>query len=397
MVRAVYFDCAGGAAGDMILGALVDAGAPLDAVQAQLDLLGLPIALEDATVTRAGVLARKVEVITAPDQGHRTLADIRRIVEASALDAGVASRALAVFVRLARAEGAVHGVDPDAVEFHEVGSLDAIADVAGAMIALDLLGVERCYVSTLPLGGGTVRARHGVLPVPGPAVLALLVEAGLPARPGAAHEGERVTPTGAAILAELASPGRPEMTLVAAGTGAGSSDPPDRPNVLRAWVGDVAAAPPAAKMTLLETNIDDMNPELLPYARDRLLRAGAADAWLTPIAMKKGRAATMLSVLCADALVPTLSRLILEETTTLGMRSRPVDRIVAERELIAFESTLGPAQAKAKLLDGRVVAVAPEFDASRALAERHGLPLQEVYRVVEREAWALLEGGKAPT
>lgn len=370
----------------MILGALVDAGASLDAIQEQLDLLGLPIALEDSTVRRAGVSARKVEVVTAPDQAHRTLADIRDLLGASNLAAGVSARALAVFERLARAEGAVHGVDPEQVEFHEVGSLDAIADVTGAMLALDLLGIERCYVSTLPLGGGTVRARHGILPVPGPAVLALLVESGLPAVPGAAGEGERVTPTGAAILAELAEAGRPEMTLVAAGIGAGSADPEDRPNVLRAWIGDVTRERPGGGMTLLETNIDDMNPEILAYARDRLLREGAADAWLTAVGMKKGRAATMLSVLCEDALVPALSRIVFEETTTLGMRSRHIDRIVAERELITFESSLGPAQAKAKVIEGRVVAIAPEFEACRALAEQHGLPLQEVYRLVEREA-----------
>ncbi len=390
-LRPLYFDASAGAAGDMILGALVDAGAPVAGIAAALARLGLPVELTTTKVTRAGIAATKVEVVVAEQQPHRRFVDVRQIIAASALDEADKARSIAVFERLAAAEAKVHGAAAEEVEFHEVGSLDAIADVVGCVVALRLLGVGPVFVSPLPVGSGTVGTRHGVIPLPGPAVLELLASAHAPiaAAPDAAYE--TLTPTAAAIFVTLGTFARPPMRLVAVGTGAGTRDPAERPNVLRVWIGEVDEVRSLRRtMALLETNIDDMNPEILAYTRDVLLASGAADAWLTPIQMKKGRAATKLSVLCTEDVLDALAAIVLHETTTLGLRVQRVDRIEAEREILAFESSLGPAAVKVKRLDGRVVGVAPEFEVCREIASRTGLVLVEVYRIVEAEARASL-------
>jgi uncharacterized protein (TIGR00299 family) protein len=257
-------------------------------------------------------------------------------------------------------------------------------DVTGAVAGLRLLGVEEVCVSPLPLGHGEASGSHGSIPVPAPATVELLARAGAPVAPGEGPRGELVTPTGAAILTTLGRFERPAIRLTTVGYGAGGRDPAGRPNVLRLWLGETDT--PARAMRLIETNIDDMTPELLGHAQGLLLAAGAADVWFSSIQMKKNRPAVMLSVLCSQALESEMVRLILRETSTLGVRSRDVLRYEAEREQIEFDSSLGRAAVKVKRLPGEEPSVAPEYEVCRGLAEAHGLTLADVYRIVSAEA-----------
>ena len=271
------------------------------------------------------------------------------------------------------------------MHLHDVGAVDAIVDVMGAVAGLRLLGAEKLYCSALPLGSGDVSGPHGVLPVPAPATLELMAMSAAPIRASPAP-GELVTPTGAAIVTTLVAFERPEMTVERVGYGAGTRDPEGRPNVLRLWLGASPEGRGTRPMLLIETNIDDMTPEMLAYVQAKLLAEGAADAWLAPVTMKKGRAAVVLSVLCTEADEERIARLLLRETSTLGVRVRPVHRWEAEREVLEFESSLGPAAVKVKRLPGEPPRFAPEYESARALAESSGLPIAEVYRIVEREA-----------
>jgi uncharacterized protein (TIGR00299 family) protein len=251
--------------------------------------------------------------------------------------------------------------------------------------------VEAFYCSPLAVGGGSARGAHGRIPAPGPATMALLSAVNAPLRDGTGEpQMELVTPTGAALVAELARFGRPAMTLSGVGTGAGTRDIPGRPNVLRLFLGEMESPAPLRTMLLVETNIDDMPAELFGHVQERLFAAGAADVWFTPIQMKKNRPGVLLSALCRPELEGEVAALILAETSTLGLRVREVRRHEAEREVVRFESSLGPAEVKVKRLPGRPATAAPEYEACRTLAAAHGLPLIEVYRIVAREADAWL-------
>lgn len=393
MTRVAYLDCFSGISGDMLLGALIDAGAGERALRdelAKLDIGGWSLRAE--RVTRAGIAATLARVELAERaQPHRRLPDVLRIIEASSLGEVARAQSAAVFHALANAEARVHGIAPEEVAFHEVGALDAIVDVVGAIAGLGLLGVGRVYCSALPAGGGAARSEHGALPVPAPATLELIAAAGAPlAPPGREPAMELVTPTGAAIATTLATFERPAMTVRAVGHGAGGRDPDGWPNILRLWVGEAERGAARPAMTLVETNIDDMNPEILAYVVDRLLAAGAVDAWLQPIQMKKSRAGVLLSALCAPEREDEIAGLILRETSTLGVRVREVRRHEAQRESLEFESSIGPAAVKVKRLPGEPPRVAPEYEACRRLAESTGRPLIEVYSIVEREALARL-------
>jgi hypothetical protein len=391
-MRVAYFDCVSGASGDMILGALVDAGVAPDALRAELTALPLSgWQIEVDRVLRAGLAGTRVRVHADNAQPPRRLPDILDILDRSGLPTADRERAARVFRTLAEAEARVHGIAPEEVHFHEVGAVDAIIDVIGAVVALRLLGVDQVYVSPLPLGSGTVRTAHGSLPVPAPATLALLTAARAPLRSGTDEPAvELVTPTGAALLTALGRFERPAMRLMGSGTGAGGRDLPDRPNVLRVLLGETETAPLVRPMVVLETNIDDMPAELFGYALERLFAAGAVDVWFTPIQMKKNRPATMLSVLCRPEQEAALVDLLLHETSTLGVRVREVQRYEAAREQFEFQSSLGPAVVKVKRLAGEPPRVAPEYDVCRALAARSGLPLLEVYRIITSEALATL-------
>jgi uncharacterized protein (TIGR00299 family) protein len=391
--RIAYLDCFSGISGDMLLGALLDAGLQREALEGELARLKLPgYRLEVSKVERAGLAATRVEVVPAGEPPpHRRLPDVLSVIEGSDLPATDRERGSLVFRRLAEAEGRVHGLPPEEVEFHEVGAVDTLVDVMGAVAGLRLLQVAELYCSPLPAGGGEARGAHGVLPVPAPATLELLARAGAPlASPAGEPAFELVTPTGAAIVTTLARFERPAMRVTGVGCGAGARDLPGRPNVLRLWLGEPIAEQ-RRSMLLIETNIDDMSPELFGYVQERLFEVGAADVWFVPIQMKKNRPATLLSVLCPHDREEAVVGLLMRETSTLGVRISEVGRREAGRENLEFESSLGPAAVKVKRLDGGEAQVSPEYEACRRLALQHGLPLAEVYRIVSEEARALLE------
>jgi uncharacterized protein (TIGR00299 family) protein len=387
VVRTAYVDCFSGISGDMLLGALIAAGVDPGSLTTELRKLRVDgWALRTERVHRAGIAATLACVdLAEKPQPHRKLPEVLEIIQRSTLPASDIERASRVFRRLAEAEARVHGTSSDEIDFHEVGALDAIVDVCGAVVGLRLLAVERLYCSPLPAGGGTARSQHGELPVPAPATLELIALANAPVSASTADRPmEMVTPTGAAIVTTLAEFSRPPMTVERVGYGAGGRNPDGWPNALRLWLGEAADARPT--MLVVETNIDDMNPELYGYVQEKLFAAGAADVWFQPVQMKKNRPGVMISVLCPPEREDAIAAVLLRETSTLGVRVSPVSRHEAAREVLEFESTLGPAAVKVKRLPGEPPRVAPEYDACRRLAEQHGLPLAEVYRVIEREA-----------
>ena len=371
----------------MILGALLDAGLPFDALRTEVEKLALPPAafeIRAERVQRAGFAATKLDVIVKEPPRHRSLAEVLEVVRRSKLPEKDRGRIEAVFRALGEVEARVHGSSVEEVELHEVGAVDALVDVTGAVAGLRLLDVQDVYVSPLPLGRGEGKGSHGVLPLPAPATLELVARAGAPIVEGEGPRGELVTPTGAALLTTLGRFQRPAMRIDKVGYGAGGRDPEDRPNVLRVWLGE--SEPAGKRMRLIETNIDDMAAELLAYTQERLLAQGAADVWFTPIQMKKNRPAVMLSVLCHEALESEMVALLLRETSTLGVRVRDVSRYEAERDVFEFESSLGPAAVKVKRLPGEAPRVAPEYEVCRRIAQEKSLPLAEVYRIVAAEA-----------
>jgi hypothetical protein len=383
-----YLDMPSGISGDMFLGCLVDAGWPLSSLQGIIRSLHLP---EDACsvtaerVMRGPLQATLVQVRGTESAHHRHLSDVVAILEQADLPGAVRSRAVATFTRLAEAEAAVHGMPVEAVHFHEVGAIDAIVDVVGTVAGLHDLGVARLYASPAPLGHGWAQTQHGRIPLPAPATLALLAAAGAPTRP-APGPGELVTPTGAALLAELATFSQPPLRLSRIGSGAGQKSF-DWPNVARLWLGSPIEG---GSIVQMDTNIDDMNPELYPEVVQRLLDAGALDVWTTPIQMKKARPATQLSVLCPAAREADLADLLLRESTTLGVRVHPVHRHEAERSVATVETAYGPIQVKVKWLHGRAIGVKPEYEQCAARAREHGVSVIEVQAAAQAAAHGLL-------
>ena len=369
----------------MLLGAIIDCGVSVGDLRGELAKLRLDgYNLSATRVTRSGLAATQAVVEVAGAPAPRTLGDVLGIIDQSSLPHEDREKAARIFQRLAEAEAKVHGETVEAVHLHDVGAVDAIVDVMGTLAGLRLLDVHEVFASPLPAGAGAVDGPHGKLPVPAPATLELLSRANAPLRPADGASGELVTPTGAAILTIVGRFERPAMTLERAGYGAGSREIEGRPNVLRIWLGERTERG-VRQMVLIETNIDDMTGEMLGYARDKLLHAGAADVWFTSIQMKKGRPGVALSVICGEAQEEEIARLLLRETSTLGVRVRPVHRWEAERELLEFESSLGPASVKVKRLAGEPPTIAPEYEACKRLAEATGLPLAEVYRIVQAE------------
>ena len=343
MGRLAYLDCFSGVSGDMLLGAIIDCGVSVGDLRGELAKLRLDgYNLSATRVTRSGLAATQAVVEVAGAPAPRTLGDVLGIIDQSSLPHEDREKAARIFQRLAEAEAKVHGETVEAVHLHDVGAVDAIVDVMGTLAGLRLLDVHEVFASPLPAGAGAVDGPHGKLPVPAPATLELLSRANAPLRPADGASGELVTPTGAAILTIVGRFERPAMTLERAGYGAGSREIEGRPNVLRIWLGERIERG-VRQMVLIETNIDDMTGEMLGYARDKLLHAGAADVWFTSIQMKKGRPGVALSVICGEAQEEEIARLLLRETSTLGVRVRPVHRWEAERELLEFESSLGRA------------------------------------------------------
>ncbi len=372
-----WLDCSAGVSGDMLLGALVDAGADLGVLQEAVDRVGVePVRLERSTVTRAGIGACKVDVVVDERPRTRTWSDVRDLLERADLGERVRETALDVFARLAAAEAAVHRTTCEQVHFHEVGALDAVADVVGTAAGLGALGLTSVTASPVVLGSGTTSGAHGPLPVPPPAVVALLQGAPVLAGPVAQ---EMTTPTGAAVLASVvASYGPlPPMVLRRSGTGAGGRDSTELANVLRLVLGDPVEAP-GSDAVVLEANVDDLDPRLWPGVLSSLLEAGAHDAWLTPVLMKKGRPAHVLHVLCPPARVAVLQEVALRETTTLGVRSYAVTRRVLDRAWRTVEVDGRPVRVKLGLLGSEVVNAVPEWEDVAAAAAALGRPAKLV-------------------
>jgi len=376
--RTAWVDASAGVAGDMLLGALLDAGASLVRVQEAVDAV-VPgaVRVHATAVTRAGLRALKAEVeTTTADQPHRSWTTVRALLEAAELADPVRERAVAVFTRLAGAEARVHGTDPEEVHFHEVGALDAIADVVGTCAALVDLDVAELVVSPIAVGSGTVRTRHGTLPVPGPAVLQLV--GGWAVLAGGT--GELATPTGVALVTALAarSAALPAMTVAAVGVGAGTRDTPDRANVTRLVVGEAGSGDRLEESVLLEANVDDLDPRLWPGVLTGLLAGGARDAWLTPVLMKKGRPAHTVHVLADPGAADRLSADLFTLTSTLGVRRSPVRRDVLDRDWQPVQVAGGTVRVKIGHRAGRVVQVMPEFADVVALADGTGRPAADL-------------------
>ncbi|MBF8265155.1 MAG: putative nickel insertion protein [Dehalococcoidia bacterium] len=408
-----YFHAIGGAAGDMIMGAMVDAGLSLEALKAELSKLHVTGYTISAQPVRRGHIKGtliNVDVVEAYP-GLRSLNGLLKLVKASSFPDNIKARGEAIFRRLAQAEGKVHGVAPDKVRFHELGVVDTVIDVMGAVIGMELLELSAVYCSPLPAGSGTIMTEHGTYHLPAPATLELMAMAGAPLRgetkevrgerpevgagshlppPPSHFSFEQTTPTGAAILTTLAKFEQPSLYVKQIGYGAGSKDTARIPNVLALWVGETNAphvgAQHAAPLQVIETNIDNMSPEISGYVMEKLLEMGALDVWFTPIQMKKNRPAITLSVLYPAELESSVVEILFRETTTLGLRVQPVRRVETGREVVEFASSLGKVKVKLKYWNGKAISLAPEYDDCRRLAEEKGLPLAEVYRVVSQEA-----------
>ncbi len=386
-MRIAYFDCIAGASGDMILGALVDAGLPIETLRQQLACLHMDgFEVMSRRVTKQGFTATKVDVHVAKDAPPRHVPDIEAIVTNSDLATSIKERAVSIFRRIGTAEAAIHGMSLEQVHLHEMGGVDTIVDVVGALAGLEALGVEQVFASPLPMGRGWTQGAHGRIPLPAPATLALLKDVPVVGSP---LEAELVTPTGAALLSALVSSFGPvpPMTLSAVGYGAGARDLPI-PNLLRVLIGAGADASTAVTeaLVMLETNIDDMNPEFYDHAMARLFEGGALDVFLTPAQMKKNRPATLLRVLCRPTDTDRVISILFSETTTLGIRENAVQRHCMMREIDSVETPYGRVHVKVARLGKGRARVKPEYDDCRRLAEQSGVPLHDVYRAAELAA-----------
>jgi len=384
-MRVAYFDCFAGISGDMTLGALVDAGVDFDRLKR--GLAALPVEAYELTrerVVKNGIAATSVNVQAEETSAPRTLSNIVELLARSGLPPRVKERSQRAFERLAEAEARVHGTTPEQIHFHEVGAVDALVDIVGAMIGLEELGVDRIYASRLPTSYGTVRCAHGLLPVPAPATMELLKN--VPTVPSGL-EGELVTPTGAAILTTVADHfgDMPPFTVERVAYGAGQKDL-EIPNVLRLVVGTSEEEERTETLTVLETNLDDMNPEFYDHVLDRLFQAGAADVYLCPIQMKKNRPAVLLSVLAHPGDLPRLKEILFAETSTLGVRWYNVRRHCLERENFMVPTRFGEVSVKLGRRGGVLLNLAPEYESCRAAARRCNVPLAEVYEEARQAA-----------
>lgn len=379
-MKIAYFDCFSGISGDMALGALLSAGAPeqiLREVWNSLPIRGWSYHFERATVN--GIEATDVTIRSEEQQPHRHLSDVLKIIDQSSASARAKEWASEVFRRLAQAEATVHGTTVERVHFHEVGAVDAIADILGVCVLLDALGVRAVECSPLPMARGFVKAAHGVIPVPPPAVMELLK--GIEVIPDDTVQGETVTPTGAALMATLARRfgGFPRMRIEQVGYGAGKKRFDARPNLLRVVVGEAVPELPVQDTVLIEVNIDDMNPEWYPAVLQKLFEAGALDVYYAPIIMKRGRPATQLSVLCEPGREITLLETLFRETTTFGARFSRWQRLCLERRWETVQTRYGEVRVKIGIWNGREMTASPEYADCAARAEEHGVTLKEVY------------------
>ena len=410
-MKTIYFDCFAGAAGDMLVGALIDLGLDFKALEdelAKLEVRGYDLSNE--SVLKQGVTSHKFIVNITHETHHhhheeehshgtdhhgRSYRQIREILEKAPIPEAPKNRAIAAFHRLGVVEAGIHGVELDEIHFHEVGAVDSIIDITGYFLGLHMLRIEQVAASPLPVGSGFVQCAHGRMPVPAPATAKLLE--GVPVAESNL-EGEVLTPTGALLLSESAAyfGPMPEMTITRVGYGAGDKDQPDTPNVVRAFLGESEAsaesdAPPTT-IAVLEANIDDMTPELFPHVIEGALKAGALDAFSIPVTGKKGRPAQLLTILSPLSKQDALTRFLFRETSTLGVRHRTTARAVAEREWVEVELPWGRVRVKKGAFEGAPTNLAPEYEDCRRLAEESGVPLKEVIEAALTRAREIVGG-----
>ena len=383
-MRTAYFDLVSGISGDMTVAALLDLGAPRKKLREELDKLGgVDFRIRIGGKTVNGIRATRFRVTAGKDQPRRDWSGIRRLIERSGLSVEAKARSLAVFSKLAEAEAKIHGVAPEDVHFHEVGAVDSIVDVVAAAVATCHLEIDGFACSVVPLGRGLTRSLHGVLPVPAPATLELLE--GFPVE-DARLDAENVTPTGAAILSALVTQRgeAPAMRIERTGYGAGTLEFPDRPNVLRVVLGETGQALDRDRMLVMETHIDDMNPEIYDYVLERLFAAGARDVTLSPVQMKKNRPGTLIRIIAERDLRDALAEIVLRETSTLGVRCYTVERLVLRRISLKLKTRFGTLTVKVAEEPGGGKRATPEYDEARRIAVARKVPLRAVYDEVTR-------------
>lgn len=382
-MKIAYFDCFAGAAGDMILGALMDAGAEAEHLKAEVAKLHLShFDLRREEAVKKGIRGTRA-IVTADEEHHshhhRHLSDIRDIIEKSDLKESVRCKVLEIFTRLAQAEAKIHGIGIEEVHFHEVGAMDAIIDVTGSVAGLDALGIEKIVCSPLHVGAGTVKCAHGILPVPAPATAELIK--GIPVY-SAGVQGELLTPTAAAILTTLCSEfgSMPAMTIERIGYGAGTCDPAI-PNLLRLCIGESAEEVRGYEsdhIAVIETNIDDMNPQFYDYLMQKIMKIGAMDVFLSPVQMKKNRPGTLITVLCPIDKTETVADFLMRESTTIGIRWRAESRIKAHRSIETVQTPYGPIRVKTARVRGEIINISPEYEDCKHAALENNVPIQEV-------------------
>ncbi len=383
-IRCAHFDCFSGISGDMTLAALIDAGVDAGTIIDGIASLGLPVQVEIEKGRKGGFAATHVRIEAPPQNQHRFLPEIEDILSRGNLTEKQRGLALTIFRRLAEAEAKVHGLPLEKVHFHEVGALDSIADIAGAVIGLDLLGVDWITCGPVAVGSGMVKCEHGLMPVPTPATAELLT--GVPLR-SSPVKAELTTPTGAAILTSIVDEWieQPAMTIERIGHGAGRREFVEQPNLLRLFVGTMASPEcqrgeyEIDQVWILETNLDDLPAEIIGYCYERLLAAGALDVFTTPIFMKKNRPGVLLSVLAPETSLAELEEILFAETTTLGIRRYAVSRHKLHRRPCTVQTCWGPVQGKLGWSDGRPAVFSPEYEDCARIAREHGIPLHEVY------------------
>ena len=392
--RIAYIQPIGGASGDMMLGALTDLGMPIEHLEAELGKLNVGgYRLEARQETRCEMRGTYLNV-ELEDKTRYSPRQLLETVEGSSLSQPVIERSCEVLKALWTAECRVHGETPDILELEELGSVDTLVDVVGSVVGFEYLGVDGIHAGPLVIGNATPPRWAGGYSNPAPATLELIAAAGAPVigdKPMYEEAGELTTPTGAALITTLAAFGRPAFAVDRVGLGLGTKDPAGFPNALRVWLGELAQAESASavqqgEVVLLETNLDDVSGLVLGYTQERLFAIGVLDVWNTPILMKKNRPATLLSVLVLKDKEREATEVILRETPTLGIRTRPVDRYVAGRQMVTIETKMGPISVKVKLLDGKAISAAPEPDEVRRIALESGTPFQEVYQQATEEA-----------
>jgi pyridinium-3,5-bisthiocarboxylic acid mononucleotide nickel chelatase len=390
-MKIAYFDCFSGASGDMILGALIDAGLSARRLRDEMKRLRTSaIDLKVRKVVKGGIGATQVIVEGRKGtRSHRGLKEMLSIVDRSGFDSEVKVKSRQILQRIASVEGEIHRKPMDEIHFHELGGLDSIVDIMGAVWGLREMGVEGLYVSKVNTGAGFVECEHGILPVPAPATLALMK--GKPIY-SSGVERELLTPTGAAILTSLGSRfgEMPSMKVETIGYGAGRADLP-HPNLLRLMIGTSGTASGKERVTVIETNIDDMNPQLYDYVMDGLLAMKALEVFLTPILMKKNRPATLLTVICASSKLPSIIEFLLRETTTIGLRWREEERAEAQREILTLKTRYGEVHYKLARWEGKRVNLAPEYEDCKGLAAKKGVPLKDVLDEAKRVAMTSME------